>query len=386
MGRRKNKFEKLGVNENYGKAAPTEEKKSLSETIKEHFMPGFEPEPDSERTSKRFAFKKVQRPANTFVSDDKPKAVLEKGFIPSHILMLVVTALSYGALAVSSDKTLSGLSEMNKYIFYILICVIVYIVPSVVYCVIRKLPPKRVYVRGFSPSVAALSFVSLLLLVTLTMLEKYYIAYNFSYRVSESVPYGASVFGTLLTSAILPAVFETLFVNGVLQSEYSRFGGGVTGIVASSLVFAFLHFDVRMFFIYFTAGLVLSVLTHASRSCIPAMIVHFINNAAAIFLADSMTFIASERIGGTFLMTVLSILFFLFLLIQLQMLEKISLSRYAKVQKSINDAKELGREPKYKDFDIHFVSGDGLTAKRFFRLLFSPALILAAIVFVVCNF
>lgn len=412
MGRKKNKFEKLGVNERYidsGTADSSDksdksnkaegfdvntQKKGIIERLFSLANGGNSYNQSANRGSSSFKYKKAQTPEIS--SREKVKATVPKGIIKPHILMLGVMALVYIATYVQSESLSFGFDGWKRYAVYAAVCVCVYVLPSAIYCIVRKIKPKNVYLRLFSPSVLALSFVSLLLLMSITSLEKYYIAYNFAYRINQAVPFGGSVAQTLLVNAVFPAVFETLFINGVLQSEYSRFGGGITGIVASSLVFAFLHFDLREFVIYFSAGLVLGVLVHVSGSVFPAMLVHFANNAAAIFLSDRMTFIASERIGGTFLMTVLAILCFVFLIIQFQMIEQLCRTKFLKLSKN---ADKSDMDSGGKDFvgtsescaesdmpEIRFLCPERATARRFLRLVFSPAMLTALAVLLYANF
>ncbi len=390
MGR-KNKFDKLGVNPEF-QGEPSQQEKDTSKkenawseflkTAKQELFPGVWSNFDGDKDGKssKFKFKKNVKTGKSEVYTKK--ASVPRGIISSHVLMLCVMCIVVALAFAQINFKAQG---YYKYALILGVSTLVYIIPSVIYCVIKKLTPGRVYLKLFSPSMLAMSAVSLLLMMSLTALEKYYIAYNFAYRITESVPYGTSAFETILVSAVIPAVFETFFVNGVLMSEYSRFGGGVTGIIASGIVFGFLHLDSKMFVIYFTAGLVLGVLTHISGSVYPAMLVHFANNATAIFLADRMTFIASERIGGTFLMTVLGIFCFVFLLILLQMAEKQTYAKYAKAVSDNKADKNTEYPQKDRDREIHFLCPEGATGKRFLRLVFSPAMLAVLAVFIIVN-
>lgn len=378
---KKNKFEKLGINERYFENA--EEKQTDEKKPSDKYFP------DAPKREK-FKFRKSENKPE--IKQKPEKQPVPHGIIKAHIPALCAAVLSFCVLMVSDSGFLSEFAADKRFALYALISALVYLVPCAVYCLARKLKPKNINVRGFSPSAIPVTVVSLLLLVALAALEKYYIAYNFAYRVSDAVPYGTGVLETVLSAALLPAAFETLFVNGLLQSEYSRYGGGITGIFASSLIFAALHFDIKLFVIYFTAGLVLGTLTHVSHSVFPAMFVHFLNNLAAIYLADGMTFIASERIGGTFLMTVIAVICFSLFLIQLQMIEKLCLSKSAKstakgsMSGEENDAEDTrDGEPSaalnYGD-EIYFFSPHGHTPGRFLRLCAVPVILAVISAFV----
>ena len=349
MGRKKNKFEKLEFKDEYG--------------------PNGGQSGSNRGGADSYKFRKAERKPSV----KKPRAQVPRGIIKPHILMLCVFLLCAVLFCFAPSELSAKLSENSRYLAYAGIGVAVYLIPCVIYAAVMKKRPRELYIKGFSPSSAPFAAVSLLLLISLTALEKYYIAYNFSYRAVQALPYGSSVPEVLFVNALLPAVLETLLVNGALQSEYSAFGGGITGIFASAAVFSLLHFDLRLFGVYFTAGLVLGTVTHVTGSVFPAMLIHFVNNLAAMFLADGMTFIASERIGGPFLMIVLCILCFVLLLIQLQMMEKRCMSLYAKGA----SGESIPDKP-------HFFSPERATGRRFIRLVFSPAMIAAFVVFWLC--
>ena len=371
MGK-KNKFEKLGINERYFENAEEKGENAEKKPSDKYF-------PEVPKREK-FKFRKSEKKPD--VKQKREKQPIPRGIIKAHIPALCAAVLSFCVLTAADSGFLSEFAADKRFALYALISALVYLVPVAVYCLARKLKPKNINLRAFSLSVIPITVVSLLLLVALAALEKYYIAYNFAYRVSDAVPYGMGMLETVLSAVLLPAIFETLLINGLLQSEYSRYGGGISGIFASSLVFAALHFDIKLFIIYFTAGLVLGTLTHVSHSVFPAMLVHFFNNLAAIYLADGMTFIASERIGGTFLMTVIAIICFSLFLIQLQMIEKLCLSKSAKGSSDggetdektdigKTDAQEQSQTLPYGD-EIYFFSPHGHTLGRFLRLCVLP--------------
>jgi membrane protease YdiL (CAAX protease family) len=384
LAKKKNKFDKIEVNENYiapdeqGKTqvfSDAEEEESVEdETVEESYETPAEKYHDR-KVSKTgvgvFSFKK----AHTAEKKEKVRISMPEGFIKPHILMLCVLVLGILGMLVADSSFYSEFSGVSLYCAYAATYVVIYILPCIIYAMTMKKRPSQINVRGFEFSQGSFVLVSLVLLLCLTSLLKYYIAYTFAYRTTDTVPENMSVLGAVVVTAIIPAICEEFFVHGVLQSEYSRFGGGVSGILVSAFVFSLIHFDLQYFIIYLAAGLVLGVVTHMTGSVFPAMLMHLVNNLAAVFLSDTMTFIASERIGGAFVMIVLAIFAFVMLIIQLQMMEKTCRARAVKLA-SAEDAEAC---EKY----MLFVCKDAGTAKRLVRLLFSPALIAAVILFAV---
>jgi len=382
LGKKKKKFDELEVNENY-----IPENESQKDEPAEKEPDDF---PETAKKADKYAVKKSrQKPV---VKSRRRKSIRPEGKIPAHFLMLITVALSVLGRLISQSGFFDSFKGNTVYIAYTVMSLVIFVLPAVIYCAARRRTPKKTYLRTFSPEVFPLIFISLALLVSLVALEQYSVAYIFSYRVTQAVPYNASVAGTVLVSALLPAICEETLLRGVLQAEYSRYGGGMTGIFACAVIFAILHFDLPFFFIYFTAGLVLGVVTHVTHSVIPAMLLHFANNLFALFLADSMTFLANERIGGAFLMILLTIACFVFLLIQLQMTERLSRKRAARLAVKQDDG-DKDTEESVSAFaeqvtgenspEIRFFPPEGAFAQRFFRLMFSPFMILAFIVFAV---
>ncbi len=380
MAKKKNRFDKIEVNENY--IAPENQGKTeVIDAVEK------QPEEATETPAQQYHDRKVSKTGSGSFSFRKAKPEKEqhkvsksipKGVIAPHVLMLCVLVLCVLGMLVSGSSFYDGFSGASLYAAYAATNAVIYLVPCIIYAIFMKKKPTQMHVKGFEAAHISFVFVSLALLLCLTSLIKYYIAYTFSYRTVESIPSQMSTLGAVVVTALIPAVFEEIFVHGVLQSEYSRYGGGVSGIAASALVFALIHFDLQYLLIYLAAGLVLGVVTHITGSVFPAIVLHALNNILAVFFSDNMTFIASERIGGAFLMIVLTVFVLVLLIIQLQMMERICRARAVKLSSDSNE-EDSSVSKRY----TLFVSSDGSTGKRFLRLLFSPAVIAAIIIFAV---
>ncbi len=122
--------------------------------------------------------------------------------------------------------------------------------------------------------------------------------------------------GVLLSMVIIPAVCEELLFRGVILAEYHSLGQG-NAILISAVCFAMLHFSVTNFPVYLFVGILLGVITTASRSVIPAMLLHLLNNTLSIFTSDQFLSIIMQKNGAFFVGFLLAVLFgmslFLFL-------------------------------------------------------------------------
>lgn len=96
---------------------------------------------------------------------------------------------------------------------------------------------------------------------------------------SENVLFSALAF------AVFPAITEELVFRGIMLAEYEDCGV-FSAVIYSSLLFTMLHFDLKLFPVYFVSGVILAVTTYACRSILAAVIVHAVNNIFSIFFED----------------------------------------------------------------------------------------------------
>jgi membrane protease YdiL (CAAX protease family) len=90
---------------------------------------------------------------------------------------------------------------------------------------------------------------------------------------------------TLLALSIAPAIAEELVFRGVLARGLEQRVGTLGAIVISAAVFGAYHFFPPQIVSTFALGLVLAFITLRSRSIVPSLIVHALNNAVAVVLS-----------------------------------------------------------------------------------------------------
>lgn len=181
---------------------------------------------------------------------------------------------------------------------------------------------------------------------------------------SNSIPTWESFVLSIIVIAVLPSICEEFTHRGLLISGFKTLGIK-KAIIYSSLLFGLLHLNIEQFFYATIIGAVLGAVSIFSKSIIPAIIIHFINNATNVYLdfarskglsgGDLLSKINEFLLQGNLVLSIIFIIIFVFLLVILLFyLIKILLNINAK--KSIQDYAEkitieqmrnqvLGNEP-----------------------------------------
>jgi len=96
----------------------------------------------------------------------------------------------------------------------------------------------------------------------------------------------ATPLAAIIVLSLTPAIGEELACRGVLALGVERRLGQVGAVLVSAAAFAVLHPSVSRMPAMFVLGAVLATLTVRTRSILPAMLAHALNNAIALVLAD----------------------------------------------------------------------------------------------------
>ncbi|MBQ7399956.1 MAG: CPBP family intramembrane metalloprotease [Clostridia bacterium] len=388
MGNKK-KFEKIERNDTYYETHGDEEIKQDEKKQKEkkigktEILPGIDSQnvPEKKTFSSRFTYKREKKKiTQSEEATAQVKTAPNAPFVFSLVVLCIVLVMSY---VVTSNIFLS-LPGTTKAFARVIMYIAAYVVPSVIYLITPYSKKHFHNIRRFSVSTLPFAASCLGLMLCLAALQKYLIAYVFSY--SEPL---VSAQGNLLVSivvgAFLPAICEELFVRGILQNEISEYAGGLCGVIVGALVFAMLHFELQYFFVYFLGGIILGSITHVTRSVFPAMAVHFLNNTLSILFSDKLSFIATERIGGTLLIIVLASVCFGFLILTLHLAEKISEKRAKNYL--LSDKDESNGKNVESDNNVFFViSPDKKTPSKFLKVMLTPAMLTSIAIFIVVAF
>lgn len=91
-------------------------------------------------------------------------------------------------------------------------------------------------------------------------------------------------FLSMLTVAVLPAICEENAHRGLLLHGYSQLGIK-RAVIFSSLMFGLMHLNINQFFYATVLGFLIALSVLMSKSIIPAMIIHFMNNGLSTYLS-----------------------------------------------------------------------------------------------------
>lgn len=161
-----------------------------------------------------------------------------------------------------------------------------------------------------------------------------------------------------VTMCVVPAVLEEFLVRGLMQGLLARWGVWFS-ILVSGLMFTLLHGDLAQLPATFAASVMLGLCAYATRSVLPGMVLHFINNLFSFILlaveqnlGENSTVAFYAAMIGVFVFT---------------MLISVALIRYAKPYRGLRAL------PKQRHAGAH----------RLYRLCTTPLFVLAVLVLLV---
>lgn len=351
-----------------------------------------EPEKNEEKPKKQriYAF----RPAKKRV-DETDSKVYAVGFIPVYVVFAVCFALAAFLFVLYRQGLFQSLSERQHALLYAFFPCVIFLVPSIIYVfAVRKEGFAGLHVHRFSPAFATFLFLTLALMIAAVAAEKFSLACFFSglaVREPVRLSFQNDFLINLILYVIVPVVCEELFFRGVLQTALSEAAGGFAGIMVSALAYALIYFDLAGFPVYLTVGVLSGILRHVCGSVVTGMLVHAVFRFVSLTFSAQLSFIASERAGGYFVLVVLVLAVFVFLLFYLKSLEIVCTKKAVSVlvmqndtQKAENDRQTPAESENlvvFRSKPFRLTAETGYTFHKFWRVLFSPALILAFVAY-----
>lgn len=154
--------------------------------------------------------------------------------------------------------------------------------------------------------VVALPIVFVVQIAVGVILEKLGLNYDLIDKVdmfSDKSTIGKILF--FIEVAVLPAIFEELFIRKAILNYTKKFGISFA-IVFSSLVFATIHFNFSQMLFAFIMGIILSIIALKTNSIIASGIIHLLNNGyAALVLIFENNALAIATINFVYLAVIL---------------------------------------------------------------------------------
>ena len=149
---------------------------------------------------------------------------------------------------------------------------------------IEKLNKKINIKESIKYVLMALPIVAIIQIVLSIILEKLGLDYEILNTVD--ILNLNSNFGTILAFieiAVLPAIFEELYVRGAMLKFTKKYGAKFA-IITTSLLFAIVHLNISQSVFAFLMGIILSIVTLKTGNILASSMIHLLNNGYAILL------------------------------------------------------------------------------------------------------
>lgn len=204
---------------------------------------------------------------------------------------LILVLCNFVLLLLSRLIDARLLDRDSEYVGIILIQVLIFIIPAILYCKLRgESFAERIRLRP--PHLAHIPFLLYMLVVMIAgslltsiltggirSLEGSFTLYD-TFVAHTQTP--TEIAYAILAYALLPAVGEELTYRSILCSEYEGRGVGVA-IASSALLFAMLHFSFAHFLTYLLLGALLACAMYATRSFLAPILLHVCYNVFCLF-------------------------------------------------------------------------------------------------------
>ena len=249
------------------------------------------------------------------------------------ILFVVLRILVAENILVLSDDSFIN----NIFLNVILQIGILFLIPMILYTTLNKVTPKQVFktcnfnlvnykVILMAIVFGVLAFVlnSILSSVAGGLLS--IVGYH-SNSVSVATTYEMKDFiADIFLTALLPAFCEEFMHRGILL-QGTKHAGFKQAIIISSICFGLAHLNIEQVFYAIPMGIFLGVMAVATKSIIPSIIVHFMNNFIVVYLNGATAFgwfggnyadwfrMLFERVGTVWIMVIIGLVFFATLII-----------------------------------------------------------------------
>ncbi len=196
---------------------------------------------------------------------------------------------------LSAVGALSFLGEATSYTLNLILQIgLMFLLPTFFYSSLIKEKPKNVLKSfGFKKIKLNAILIAILMGIIIFFLNIgissffNFIINLFGYEktptVTESYPV-YMLFVNLFFTAVLPSICEEITHRGMLINGYNTLGFK-KAILISSLLFGLTHLNIEQFFYATIVGLFLALITMICGNIIPAIIIHFVNNAINVTIS-----------------------------------------------------------------------------------------------------
>ena len=210
----------------------------------------------------------------------KNKNIFKINLIYFVAICLVATIFALGYLGILKNDTLTS---------FLIQIVVMFAIPLLMYSLLMKKNLKETFRDcGFKSISKKMLLISLALGVVLYFINSfvadafYGVLTIFGY---ESLPSNSvstfnysTLFKEFVLSCILPGFCEEFLHRGIMLNANKKYNNTKFCLIISSVLFGLTHLNIRQFFYATILGALMGIVSLASNSIFPAMIIHFMNN------------------------------------------------------------------------------------------------------------
>lgn len=203
----------------------------------------------------------------------------------------ILVLCTFVLLLLSNLIDTALLNRDNEYIGAILLQVLIFLIPALLYCKLRgeKFTARIRLHRIRAPHLLFVLYLPVLMITGSLLFS--ILTGGISSLVGSFTLYGTFVARTgnasdivysILAYALLPAIGEELIFRAIVAAEYEKYGVGVS-VSVSALLFAMLHFSYAHFLTYLFLGALLALALYATRSLFAPLLLHLCYNIFCLF-------------------------------------------------------------------------------------------------------
>jgi len=197
-----------------------------------------------------------------------------------------------------------GLDE-NPYLTTVILQLVIYMLPALFFCTLRGSDYREKLRLKLPPASAVLLVVcSLVVMICGSCVIEYFMSTVAPVTMAETSVVGRAGFAMnsgffdglylVLAFALLPALTEEFVFRGILLAEYGSLGI-FCSVFMSSVMFAVHHMNLVRFPVYLFCGVILAVVTYATRSLLVPVIVHTVYNVFVLFFEEYVLRLAEKQ-------------------------------------------------------------------------------------------
>lgn len=238
----------------------------------------------------------------------------------SVILLLLLISENIIKTAVSGGT--------DYYLSYTVVQLIVYMLPLAFYCKVRNV----MFFEALKFNLFSYRYLLLIVCLGLMFLSSillflfgdlYYFNGVLAANKMTSVSFSSDeALYALIALVIVPAIVKELLFRGIVLTEY-RVYGAIPAIIMSSLLFSLSSMNFSSLPILFYSGIFFGIISIATDSVIPSVVLHIIYNAFSIY-ASSTVITYMEKISDSAMpLFVLGVILLLLLFLVFCVLESI---------------------------------------------------------------